>query len=85
MVNQDYGQRPQDCHLLLADLIFASSKLHRRDVRQVRPQQQITVATNLVVAEVKLLDGRELGQVWPQRLSTIKSDIVAAQVKLLDG
>ena len=84
MVNQDYGQRPQDCHLLLADLIFASSKLHRRDVRQVRPQQQITVATDLV-AEVKLLDGRELGQVWPQRFSTIKSDIVAAQVKLLDG
>ena len=57
------------------------------DVRvgQMGPQRLDPISTNLVPAEVKLLDGREAGQVGPQRLDPIGTNVVAAEVKLLDG
>ena len=57
------------------------------DVRvgQMGPQRLDPISTNLVPAEVKLLDGHEVGQVGPQRLDPIGSNSVDAEVKLLDG
>ena len=49
------------------------------------PKQLDPISTNLIAAEVKLLDGYEAGQVGPQRLDPIGTNVVAAEVKLLDA
>ena len=49
------------------------------------PQRFDTNHANLIVAEVKVLDGREVSQVGPQRFDTDVTNSIAHEAKHLDG
>ena len=48
------------------------------------PQEFHTIGVNVIVAEVKLLDGRQVCQVGAQRFRTTGADEIVADVRLLE-